>query len=81
MIREIYGKNGDKVVVLDVRDLDHGEYHVDVLLADGGYRTVYSSINRDKCINKAKQLLDRAIWSAAGTPIPNDCGGVIDFSK
>lgn len=57
MIREVYGKNGDKVVVMDVRDLMHGEYAVDVLTAQGdGYQTVYTSTNLDKCIAKAKSL-------------------------
>jgi len=54
-MREVYGKNGDKVVVMDVRDLMHGEYAVDVLRY-GGYQTVYSSTSLDKCIAKAKQL-------------------------
>lgn len=57
MVREVYGKNGDKVVVMDVRDLMHGDYAVDVLTEQGdGYRTVYTSPNLEKCIEKAKQL-------------------------
>ena len=56
MVREVYGKNGDKVVVMDVRDLLRGEYAVDVLVCNGGYQTVYSSKNLEKCIAKAKQL-------------------------
>ena len=57
MVREVYGKNGDKVVVMDVRDLFHGEYTVDVLVADGaGYQTVYSSTSLEKCIARAKRL-------------------------
>lgn len=57
MIREVYGKNGDKVVVMDVRDLLHGEYAVDVLTADGaGYQTVYSSASLEKCIARAKRI-------------------------
>lgn len=55
MIREVYGKNGDDVVVMDVRDLMHGNYTVDVLKY-GGYQTVYSSPDLKKCIEKAKQL-------------------------
>ena len=43
MIREVYGKNGDDVVVMDVRDLMHGNYTVDVLKY-GGYQTVYSRV-------------------------------------
>lgn len=80
MKREVWGKNGDKVVILDLRDLLHGEYSVDVLLCDGGYKTVYSSANLDKCIKKARELLAGAIWSAKGTPIPNDVS-VLEFSK
>jgi accessory colonization factor AcfC len=57
MTREVYGKNGDRVVVMDVRDLLHGEYAVDVLVADGaGYQTVYSSSSLEKCIARAKRL-------------------------
>jgi hypothetical protein len=78
MQREVYGKNGDKVVVLDVRDLSHGEYSVDVLLNNGGYETVYSSVSLEKCIKRAKELEAQAVWSAYGTPIPNDC---LDISK
>ena len=55
MVREVYGNNGDPVVVMDVRDLMHGEYTVDVLRY-GGYQTVYSSTSLDKCIAKAKSL-------------------------
>jgi len=55
MVREVYGKNGDPVVVMDVRDLMHGEYTVDVLRY-GGYQTVYSSTSLDKCIAKAKSI-------------------------
>lgn len=55
MVREVYGKNGDDVVVMDVRDLCHGEYSVEVL-EYGGYRQVYSSMNLEKCIAKAKSL-------------------------
>ena len=55
MVREVYGKNGDNVVVMDVRDLNHGEYTVEVLRY-GGYHMVYSSTSLDKCIAKAKQL-------------------------
>lgn len=55
MVREAYGNNGDPVVVMDVRDLMHGEYTVDVLRY-GGYQTVYSSTSLDKCIAKAKSL-------------------------
>lgn len=58
MIREVYGKNGDKVVVMDVRDLMHGEYTVDVLVY-GGYQTVYSSKSLDKCLARAKAMEDR----------------------
>ena len=58
MIREVYGKNGDKVVVMDVRDLLHGEYAVDVLKY-GGYQTVYTSPSLEKCIAKARQLETR----------------------
>lgn len=78
MQREVYGNNGDKVVVMDVRDLCHGEYTVDVLLNNGGYKTVYSSVSLDKCITRAKELEAHAAWSAYGTPIPNDC---LDISK
>lgn len=57
MTREVYGKNGDRVVVMDVRDLLRGEYAVDVLVADGaGYQTVYSSSSLEKCIAKAKRV-------------------------
>lgn len=56
MVREVYGKNGDNVVVMDVRDLCHGEYSVEVLVCDGGYKQVYASRNLDKCIEKAKSL-------------------------
>lgn len=59
MVREVYGKNGDNVVVMDVRDLTHGDYTVDVLIY-GGYQTVYSSSSLDKCIAKAEKI-------AAGT--------------
>ena len=55
MIREVYGKNGDSVVVMDVRDLTHGDYTVDILIY-GGYQTVYSSASLEKCIQKAKEL-------------------------
>lgn len=55
MVREVYGKNGDQVVVMDVRDLFHGEYTVDVLRY-GGYQTVYSSASLEKCVNKAKSI-------------------------
>ncbi len=55
MVREVYGKNGDDVVVMDVRDLMHGEYTVEVL-EHGGYRMVYSSRNLEKCLAKAKAL-------------------------
>ena len=57
MTREVYGKNGDRVVVMDVRDLLHGEYTVDVLVADGaGYQTVYSSPSLEKCVARAKKI-------------------------
>lgn len=57
MTREVYGKNGDRVVVMDVRDLLHGEYTVDVLVADGaGYQTVYSNTSLEKCLVKAKRI-------------------------
>lgn len=55
MIREVYGKNGDTVVVMDVRDLMHGEYTVEVLRY-GGYQIVYSSPSLEKCVAKAKSL-------------------------
>lgn len=55
MVREVYGKNGDEVVVMDVRDLFHGEYSVEVLRY-GGYQQVYSSASLEKCIAKAKSL-------------------------
>lgn len=55
MIREVYGKNGDTVVVMDVRDLMHGEYTVEVLRY-GGYQMVYSSPSLEKCVAKAKSL-------------------------
>ena len=58
MVREVFGKNGDPVVVMDVRDLYHGEYTVEVLQY-GGYSIVYSSTSLDKCIKKA-QALDAA---------------------
>lgn len=80
MIREVYGKNGDKVVVMDVRDICYGDYTVDVLLNDGGYETVFSSPRLERCIAKAKELEAGAIWSVKGTPIQNDCD-VITFSK
>ncbi len=55
MAREVYGKNGDPVVVMDVRDLFHGEYSVEVL--EGcGYRSVYWSPDLEKCIAKAKEM-------------------------
>ena len=80
MQREVYGKNGDKVVVMDVRDLSHGDYNVDVLRTDGGYETVYSNSSLEKCINRAKEL-EHAVFSANGTPIPPCPGGLIGFSK
>lgn len=55
MVREVYGKNGDDVVVMDVRDLFHGEYTVEVLKY-GGYEIVYSSRSLEKCIAKAKNI-------------------------
>lgn len=55
MVREVYGKNGDPVVVMDVRDLFQGEYTVEVL-RHGGYHMVYSSVSLDKCIAKAKSI-------------------------
>lgn len=55
--REVFGKNGDKVVVMDVRDLLHGEYSVERLVY-GGYQTVYTSKSLEKCIAKAKELLE-----------------------
>lgn len=81
MSREVYGKNGDKVVVLDARDLHNGEYTVEVLVRDGGYITVFSDANLDKCLKKVKELERGAVWSAYGTPIPNDCGGLLKISK
>lgn len=80
-MREVYGKNGDKVVVVDARDIYHGEFTVDVLLNDGGYKTVFASPRLDCCIAKAKELETRAVWSAYGTPIPNVAGGLIGFSR
>lgn len=57
MTREVYGRNGDKVVVLDVRDIFGGEYSVEVL--DGcGYYSVYTSSSLEKCIAKAKRLAE-----------------------
>lgn len=58
MVREVYGKNGDDVIVMDVRDLFHGEYTVEVLKF-GGYDIVYSSRNLEKCIAKAKAMEGR----------------------
>ena len=55
MVREVFGKNGDNVIVMDVRDLFHGEYSVEVL-EHGGYKMVYSSRSLEKCISKAKKL-------------------------
>ena len=55
MAREVYGENGDPVVVMDVRDLFHGEYSVEELVY-GGYHMVYSSPDLEKCIAKAKEL-------------------------
>lgn len=80
MQREVYGKNGDKVVVMDVRGLSHGEYTVDVLRTDGGYESVYSSTSLEKCIKRAKEL-EHAVWSARGTPIPPCPGGLIGFAR
>lgn len=60
MVREVYGKNGDDVVVMDVRDLMHGDYTVDVLQY-GGYKTVYCNSNLEKCIEKAKQLQSKKV--------------------
>ncbi len=58
MAREVYGKNGDPVVVMDVRDLFHGEYSVEELVC-GGYHMVFSSPDLKKCIAKAKELEER----------------------
>jgi hypothetical protein len=58
MVREVYGKNGDPVVVMDVRDLLHGQYSVDKLVY-GGYKSVFSSRNLEKCIAKAKEIESR----------------------
>lgn len=55
MVREVYGKNGDNVIIMDVRDLCHGEYSVEVLV-HGGYQQVYSSRSLEKCVEKAKSL-------------------------
>lgn len=60
MTREVFGKNGDNVVVMDVRDLYHGEYTVEVLVDGAGYKIVYSSTSLDKCINKARQLIRKS---------------------
>lgn len=59
MIREVYGKNGDDVVVMDVRDLFYGEYSVEILVGGCGYKMVYSNQSLDKCIAKAKQVKER----------------------
>ena len=57
MVREVYGKNGDPVVVMDVRDLLHGEYSVERLVCNGaGYEMIYSSRNLEKCLAKAKEI-------------------------
>ena len=56
MVREVFGKNGDDVIVMDVRDLNYGEYSVEVL-EYGGYETVYCSPSLEKCIAKAKGLV------------------------
>ena len=58
MVREVFGKNGDEVIVMDVRDLMHGDYSVEVL-EHGGYRMVYTSSSLDKCIAKAKAMIER----------------------
>lgn len=57
MTREVYGRNGDKVVVLDVRDICGGEYSVEVLNGCG-YYSVYTSSSLEKCIAKAKQMAE-----------------------
>lgn len=58
MIREVFGQNGDDVVVMDVRDLLHGEYSVEILV-EGGYQSVYTHRSLDKCIEKAKKILEQ----------------------
>lgn len=60
MVREVYGKNGDPVRVMDVRDLFRGEYTVERLVYNGaGYDMVYSSRNLEKCLAKAKEIESR----------------------
>ncbi len=60
MKREVkeYKRNGSRfpeVVILDVRDLYHGQYSVEKKVT-GGYEMIYSSVSLDKCIKKAESV-------------------------
>lgn len=58
MWRYVYGQEGDSVLVMDVRDLMHGDYSVEILV-DGGYKAVYFNHDLEKCIAKAKEYENR----------------------
>lgn len=46
------------VVVMDVRDLFHGEYSVERLVSGGGYVMVFSNTDLDRCIAKAQEIFN-----------------------
>lgn len=62
MVREIkeYKKPGSvypEVVVMDVRDILHGDYSVERLVKNhDGYEMVYCHHDLQKCIDKAEKL-------------------------
>ena len=60
MNRVVWGKEGEKALVMDVRDLMHGEYSVERRV-QGGYESVFCSPSLDKCIAKAKQIIAETV--------------------
>ncbi len=64
MTREVkeFRKSNDgypEVVVMDMRDLLHGEYSVERLVGGCGYAMVYSHRDLEKCLAKAQEIFDK----------------------
>lgn len=47
-----------EVLVMDVRDLFHGEYSVERLVDGDGYSMVFSHRDLNKCLEKAQEIFN-----------------------